>query len=70
MFDYGFYNMDCMDDVMKSMKELCMGWTEEDLDAWFMERWDSLSKQIRDAGVYYQMCLDNGVVVDVYAILN
>lgn len=56
--------------AVKSMKEVCLGMTEEDLDAWFMDKWDSMSKQVWEAGTYYQMCIDNGVVVDVYAILN
>lgn len=53
---------------MTSMKELCMGWTEENLDTYFNADWDSVSKQVWKAGVYYQMCFDNGVVVDCYAV--
>ena len=49
-----------------SLKSFCLGMTEHELDATFQDKWDSLSKQIYKDGVYYQLCIDNGVVVDLF----
>ena len=54
--------------MFKSLKDFCLGMTEDELDLTFQDKWDSLSKQIYKDGVYYQVCFDNGVVVDLYMV--
>lgn len=55
--------------TVESVKEFCLGMTEHGLDLTFQDKWDSLSKQIYNDGIYYQLCFDNGVVVDSYMII-
>ena len=55
--------------MTESMKDFCLGMTEQELDLTFQDKWDSLFKQIYKDGVYYQVCLDNGVAVDLYAVI-
>lgn len=54
--------------MVESMKDFCLGMTEHELDLIFQDKWDSLSKQIYKDRVYYQLCFDNGVVVDLYMV--
>lgn len=54
--------------MLKSLKDFCLGMTEQELDLTFQDKWDSLTKQIYKDGTYYQLCFDNGVAVDLYAV--
>lgn len=54
--------------MVESIKDFCLGKTEQELDAIFQDKWDSLSKQIYNAGTYYQLCFDNGIAVDLYMV--
>lgn len=55
--------------MTESMKGFCLGMTEQELDLTFQDKWDWTLKQIYNDGVYYQVCLDNDVVVDLYAVI-
>lgn len=52
----------------ESLKDFCLGRTAQDIDLAFNADWDWASEQIYKDGVYYQLCFDNGVVVDLYMI--
>lgn len=50
----------------ESLKDFCLGRTAQDIDLAFNADWDWASGQIYKDGVYYQLCFNNDVVVDLY----
>lgn len=56
--------------MIGSMKDFCLGMTEDDLKMTFQGQWEPLAKQIYKDGICYKPCLDNGIVVDLYEVGN
>lgn len=52
----------------ESLKDFCIGKTKREIDLIFNADWDLTSEQIYKDGVYYQLCFDNEVVIDLYMV--
>lgn len=54
--------------MSENLKDFCIGKTVQEIEIIFKADWDCASEQIYKDGVYYQLCFDNDVVVDLYMV--